>query len=159
MDSWLIVHELEKQYPSPSLHLDDPIVVRIRDHVGSLMKPLQPHLIPKVPVVFLNKVSADYFYETRKKRFGMPLPDLEKNHATEECWELAKAPAKEAGDLLRRHGGPFFLGETGKQQTGYIVFVRCMLIQCSFVCGFHLCWNDGVDQAPRKWLVRAAFSP
>jgi hypothetical protein len=114
MDSWPIAHELEKRYPSPSLHLDNPIVVQVRDHIAEIMKPLIGFTIPNVPVVLLNKRSADYFYETRKKRFGMPLDEVAKTMATQENWESAKAPAKQAGDWLRKNGGPFFLGETGK---------------------------------------------
>ena len=113
MDSWPIALELEKRYPSPPLHLDDPVIVRVRDLISKLREPLQPHFIPKVPSLLAQR-SADYFSETRAKRFGAPLPQVEQEHATEECWEAAKAPAREAGDLLRAHGGPFFLGETGK---------------------------------------------
>lgn len=113
MDSWPIAHELEKQYPSPSLHLDDPVVIQVRDHISNLMGPLIPHLLPRVPLL-LNKPSADYFYETRHKAFGAPLQEVEKTRATEQRWEEAKGPAKEAGALLRKNGGPFFLGETGE---------------------------------------------
>lgn len=113
-DSWPIAHELEKRYPSPSLHLDDPIVAKVRDHIVNIMKPLTGFFIPKVPVVLLNKPSADYFYETRKEKFGMPLSEVEKSMATQENWEKARVPAKEAGDWLREKGGPFFLGETGE---------------------------------------------
>jgi hypothetical protein len=41
------------------------------------------------------------------------LQEWEKNPPA-GCWEKAAGPAKEAGDLLRKHDGPFFLGETGK---------------------------------------------
>jgi hypothetical protein len=114
MDSWPIAYELEKQYPNPSLHLDDPIVVQIRDHISKLMDPLVPLLIPQVPVVLLNKPSADYFYETREQMFGKKLDQVVKETNADECWEKAKAPAREAGDLLRNNGGPYFLGQTGK---------------------------------------------
>ncbi|PVI04228.1 hypothetical protein DM02DRAFT_611662 [Periconia macrospinosa] len=109
MDSWLIAQSLERRYPEPSLHLDDPITVKIRDAISSLMDPLVPHVIPKV-VYLLNKPSADYFNETREKSFGAPLSAVEQS-ANEEHWEKAKAPAKEVGDLLREHEGPFFLGD------------------------------------------------
>ncbi|KAG9186962.1 hypothetical protein G6011_10070 [Alternaria panax] len=112
MDSWPIAFELEKQHPSPSLHLDDPIVVEIRDFIPKLMGPLSPLLIPQVPVVLLNKPSADYFYETREKTFQKPLEQVEKDANVEECWGEAKAAAKEAGDLLRKNGGSYFLGQT-----------------------------------------------
>jgi hypothetical protein len=113
-DSWPIAHELEKRYPSPSLHLDDPIVVQVRDQIGEIMGPIRCFFIPKVPVVLLNKSSADYFFETRKKAFGMELAEVERTQATDEQWEKARAPAKQAGDWLRKNGGPFFLGKTGK---------------------------------------------
>jgi glutathione S-transferase len=111
-DSWPIAHQLEKTYPSPSLHLDDPIVLQIRDHIANLMMPLMAHFIPRVPLI-LPKPSADYFDETRAKLFGAPLSEIAKT-ATEEGWEKAAVAAKEAGDLLRKNGGPFFLGETGR---------------------------------------------
>lgn len=117
MDSWPIAHSLEKQYPTPSLHLDDPIVVKIRDHVAAMLGPLVPLVIPKVPRAVLTKPSAEYFYKTREESFGKPLEQVEKDANVEECWEAAKAPAKETGDLLRKNGGPFFLGETGKLGT------------------------------------------
>jgi hypothetical protein len=43
----------------------------------------------------------------------MPLSQLEAEKGGEQCWEEVKGPVKEAGDLLRKHGGPFFLGERG----------------------------------------------
>ena len=114
MDSWPIALELEKQHPSPSLHFDDPIVVKIRDLQPNLMDPLRSLIIPRVPEAFLNKPSADYFYKTREKLFEKPLEQVEKDANAEECWGKAKAPAKEMGDLLRKSGGPYFLGQTGK---------------------------------------------
>jgi glutathione S-transferase len=114
MDSWLIAHELEKQYPSPSLHLDDPIVVRIRDHIVKLAEPLSPQLHPKIPRRILNKESAEYFNRTREVRFGMPLEQLEREKATEQNWVDVKGPAEEVAELLKKNGGPFFLGDTGE---------------------------------------------
>ncbi|KAF1944445.1 hypothetical protein EJ02DRAFT_452309 [Clathrospora elynae] len=110
MDSWPIAHELEKRYPNPSLHLDDPIVLKIRDHISNMVGPIVPHVIPRIALL-LNKSSADYFYETRKEHFGKSLQDVEKD-APADAWEKAEGPARETGDLLRKHGGPFFLGET-----------------------------------------------
>ena len=114
MDSWPITHELEKQYPSPSLHLDDPVVIRVRDHIAKLAGPLTPQLHPKVPRRILNKVSAEYFDRTREVRFGMPLEQLEKEKGSEQNWVDVKAPAEEIAELLKKNGGPFFLGNTGE---------------------------------------------
>jgi hypothetical protein len=113
-DSWPIAHKLEEIYPSPSLHLDDPIVVQVRDQIDEIMSPIRGFFIPKVPVVLLNKSSADYFFETRKKRFGMELAEVERTLATDEQWEKARAPAEKTGQWLRKNGGPFFLGGTGE---------------------------------------------
>lgn len=110
MDSWAIIQELEKQYPTPSLHLDDPIVDTLRKI--PIVKPIVPHLIPKVPNL-LNKVSADYFYLTREEQFGKPLDQVGRE-AKEEEWDEMKPLAKNIGDLLREKNGPFFLGDTSK---------------------------------------------
>jgi len=112
MDSWKIAQELEKRYPAPSLHMDDPIVQKIRE--VTIMKPLSPHIIPKVPRNLLTKISAEYYELTREERFGMPLEQIEREKGTEQCWEEMKPIARDLGDLLREKGGPFFLGETGK---------------------------------------------
>ena len=123
MDSWIIAQELERRYPAPSLHLDEPIVIQVRNHIGKLLGPMVEHLIPKVPLLLLQR-SADYFYETREQQFGAPLPEVEKT-AGEENWKKAEAPAKEAGDLLRKNGGPFFLGET----VSYADFIFVSFLQ------------------------------
>jgi glutathione S-transferase len=111
MDSLKIAHELERRYPSPSLHLDDPIVDKVR--LAKIFEALIPHIMPKVPRVLLNPVSAEYYELTREEQFGMPLTLFEQEKATEECWEQAKGPIKGMSDLLKKNGGPFFLGDTG----------------------------------------------
>ncbi|KAF2131525.1 hypothetical protein P153DRAFT_365107 [Dothidotthia symphoricarpi CBS 119687] len=111
MDSWSIAQDLEVQVSSASLHLDNPIVERIRDHAGKMMETLVVHFVPKIPSV-LNGPSAEYIDRAREQDFGAPLKEVEREYATEECWEKAKKPATEAGDWLRKNGGPFFLGET-----------------------------------------------
>lgn len=111
MDSWPIAHELEKRFPSPPLHLDSPIVVHIRNGIADIMKPLTGHILPKAPVVILNPRSAEYFNRTREARFGKSLKELERETATEQAWRDVEGPAREFGELLRKEGGPFFLGE------------------------------------------------
>jgi glutathione S-transferase len=112
MDSWPIAHTLESLYPSPSLHLSNPIVIKIRDHIPNIMKPLTGFTIPKAPTKLLNPRAAEYFNETRKERFGMSLVEVEEKTATDEKWEEARKPVMEAADWLKSSGGPFFLGET-----------------------------------------------
>lgn len=158
MDSWPIAHELEKRYPSPSLHLDDPIVIQVRDNIRQLMGPLIGYLLPKVPVVLLNPPSAEYFNRTREVSFGKPLPEVAKETATEQAWKDAEAPAKMFGDLLRKNGGPFFLGKTVSYAdfifVGFLqmakrlddeVFKRVLALDEAF---------PKVFEASKKWLEK-----
>lgn len=119
MDSWKIIHEIEKRYPAPSLHLDEPIVEWIRLHISKLQKPLSPNVIPKVSRNLLNEPSRVFFERTRHVRFGMPLADYEKERGGEKPWEEVKEPAEEVAERLRKNGGPFFLGE----QVSYADFI------------------------------------
>jgi hypothetical protein len=148
MDSWPIAHSLEKQYPSPSLHINNPIAEQVVNLLAKLRTPLMPALLPKVPVVLLPNISADYFNRTRKERFGMSLQEFEKTKTADECLEEAKQPAKETGDLLRKHGGPYFLGETGRSCMVLVAFVRRVLILSSFVRGLHPRQSDPDDRTP-----------
>ncbi|KAF2472248.1 uncharacterized protein BDR25DRAFT_333615 [Lindgomyces ingoldianus] len=112
MDSWKIAIELEKRYPSPSLHIDDPIVVQVRNLIPEIMGPLQPNIIPKVPRMLLNPPSVEYFERTRKERYGMSLSQVEEDRGGEPSWKAAEQPINEIADLLKKKGGPFFLGKT-----------------------------------------------
>ncbi|KAL5378353.1 hypothetical protein PMIN03_000597 [Paraphaeosphaeria minitans] len=154
MDSWHIVHALEKQYPTPSLHLDDPIVEKVRNI--SVLGPIVEHLMPKVPNL-LTSISSEYFYRTREIMFGKPLQQVEAE-ATEEQWEDMRAKAKEVGDLLRKKGGPFFLGETVSYAD--VCFVTCLKfleILDEGVFERYLALDEAfpkVYKASRKWLAR-----
>ncbi|CAO2650788.1 Nn.00g020800.m01.CDS01 [Neocucurbitaria sp. VM-36] len=157
MDSWLIAQELEKRYPSPSLHFHNPIAVQAQGHVDKLKEALILHLIPKVPSL-LNKPSADYYYETREKSFGAPLQEVERKSATEECWENAKGPAKEAGDLLRQNGGPFFSGESVSYADFiFVSFLHCMRRVSSDLFERTLALDSAfpkVYEASKQWLEK-----
>jgi len=70
--------------------------------------------IPKIPRNLLNPPSAEYLDRTRLARFGMSLPQLEKETGGDSAWEAAKPALKELGAILRAEGGPFVLGKTGE---------------------------------------------
>ena len=54
--------------------------------------------------------SAEYFRETRSKRFGMPLDELEKSEkGGETAWKNLSEPLGEIAGLLKKSSGPFFL--------------------------------------------------
>lgn len=112
MDSRKIATELEQRYPSPSLHLDSPVLKQVEEMIPKLMMPLVAVLMPKIPRNILNPPSAEYFERTRAERFGKTLTELEKDSGGEKAWDQVGAPLKEMGDMLKAKGGPFALGET-----------------------------------------------
>lgn len=89
------------------------------------MKPVIGFFIPRVPVELLNDRSAEYFYATRKERFGKELSEVARTLATEENWEKGREPAKQVGEWLREKEGPFFLGET----VSYADFIFVGMLQ------------------------------
>lgn len=113
MDSWPIAQELEKRYPSPSLHLDDPVTIKIRDQISEILGPIILQFLPNVPDL-LPQRSQEYFHTTRTAAFGKPLSEVRKEALAnaDQGWKAAQEPLKEAADLLKKHDGPFFLGKT-----------------------------------------------
>ena len=69
-DSWLIVQHLEKEHPSPSLHLDSPYLKKVMDTLPKAAGVLRPIFVPRAPRMILNPRSAAYFKETREKGVG-----------------------------------------------------------------------------------------
>ncbi|CAD6569057.1 MAG: hypothetical protein ASARMPREDX12_002045 [Alectoria sarmentosa] len=112
MDSRKIADVLEKKHPSPSLHLDSPILKKVEELAPQCVMPLGPVFIPRVPRFMLNSRSAEYFERTREARFGMSLSQLEKEKGGESAWKAAEPKWKELGTLLKAEGGPFFMGKT-----------------------------------------------
>ncbi|KAL1607688.1 hypothetical protein SLS60_002623 [Paraconiothyrium brasiliense] len=155
MDSWKIVTELEKQYPTPSLHLDHPIVEKLRSL--PVVMPIISHLLPKVPKNLLSNVSAEYFYLTREASYGKPLTQMEAE-AKEEAWEEMKPVAKEIGDLLREEGGPFFLGETvSYADVIFVTFLKFMEVLDEGIFQRYLALDPTfakVYEASKKWVAR-----
>ncbi|KAF3000214.1 hypothetical protein E8E13_007113 [Curvularia kusanoi] len=114
MDSWPIAQELEKRYPEPSLHLDDPVTIKIRDMISTeILGPIFLQFLPYVPTI-LPERSQEYFYKTRTAAFGKPISEVHKEALAngEEGWKKTEEALAEVVDLLKKHDGPFFLGQT-----------------------------------------------
>lgn len=113
MDSWPIVQHLEKENPTPSLHLDSPYLKKIQDLMPKLMPTLSPIYLPAVPRLLLNDKSAKYFRETREKRVGMPLDEFEKSDkGGPAAFKAAKPYLEEVVAMLKENeSGPFFMGK------------------------------------------------
>jgi glutathione S-transferase len=114
MDSKAIALRLEKDYPSPSLHMDSPILPEIGKIVAGINGPLRGVWIQKVPQNLLNEPSQEYFVRTREKRLGMNLAKVAETTGGEEAWMEALPKIKSLGEVLKKNRGPFIDGETGR---------------------------------------------
>jgi len=111
MDSLSIAQKIEEIQPQPSLHLDSEYITRTQGAVGKLLGQLAPIAMPRVPEMLLNPSSAEYFEETRAKRFGMPLSELAKSDEARDAWQNAQPALEEITAILRENGGgPYVLG-------------------------------------------------
>ncbi|KAK5141931.1 hypothetical protein LTR04_002392, partial [Oleoguttula sp. CCFEE 6159] len=125
MDSREIADALEKHHPSPSLRLDSPILPKVEAIIGRAMMPLAGVVMPRIPKQLLSEPSEEYFERTRAARFGMSLAQFEKEKGGDGAWEAAKPAIEEMAELLKKEGGPYFMGKT----VSYADFVVVSLLQ------------------------------
>ena len=114
MDSKAIALRLEKDYPSPSMHLDSPILPEVEKIVLSINAALRGVWCPKVPAKLLNEPSQEYFVRTREERFGIKFENMAETMGGEEAWTEALPGVKALGEILKKNRGPFVDGETGR---------------------------------------------
>ena len=112
MESKKIAAELERRYPSPPLHLDSPLLLKIDELKNQAITVLRAVLMPDVHLL-LNERSDQYFVPTREAKFGMSMSQL-KEKGGDHSWTKAEPTIKEVGELLRAEGGPFLMGKTGE---------------------------------------------
>jgi glutathione S-transferase len=113
MDSKAIATTIDALHPTPPIHLDSPILGKVEALIPRIMPQMAPIIMPRIPRNVLNEASALYFEETRAKRFGMPLNELEKEKGGEKAWKDAEPVLKELASLLNETKGPYFMGEEG----------------------------------------------
>lgn len=114
MDSRKIAEALERLQPQPSLHMHrGELIDRTQKAVLGGQMGLAPIVMPRVPEHILPPRSAEYFRETRGKRFGMPLAELAKSdRAGEAAWKNAEPHLNEIKEILSENGdGPYVLGK------------------------------------------------
>ncbi|KAI1313977.1 putative glutathione S-transferase [Xylaria venustula] len=149
MDSKLIVAELEKRYPSPSLliNLDSPLYKRYIEQLAPLFNDaLRPIYILGVPTRLLKEVNHDYWHESRAEWCGMPLEQYVRENSAEDAYKAAAPYMRSISALLRENDtGPFFLGDT----VSYIDFVHA---------GFLLMFRQLVDDIFQP-LLEASGDP
>ncbi|KAI3318486.1 thioredoxin-like protein [Xylariaceae sp. AK1471] len=134
MDSKIIAQEIEKQYPSPSIHYDSPIRQKFFDILTNAFIELRPVFIPLVPKRLLKEVNHAYWQKTRDAHVreaynGMSLEQLEKELGGEKAYNAASPHLKDITALLKENDqGPFFMGKTVSYtdfvHAGFLIMMR-----------------------------------
>ncbi|KAL7926957.1 hypothetical protein ACQKWADRAFT_279127 [Trichoderma austrokoningii] len=113
IESGKIAEAIEKKYPSPTVHLDSPIVGRVGALVDKCMPAMHPNILHKFSQAVLSEKSYDYWVGNYTEKLGMPLAEYERRLGGEKSWAEALPPLIELTGLLkqRQAEGPFFLGK------------------------------------------------
>ncbi|KAI1128795.1 putative glutathione S-transferase [Nemania abortiva] len=113
MDSWVIAQELEKQYPTPDLHLDSPLRQKYMDELSGVFRGLRPEMILRVPNLLLKEVNHDYWHKTRSAFVGMPLEKFVQEGGGPQAYKTAAPSLQNMTAMLKENDkGVFFLGDT-----------------------------------------------
>jgi len=114
MDSSKIIAALETFSPTPSLHLESDILHQVEEQIPNVRGALAAYWMPNIPRDILGPRSAEYFYRTRAERIGKSLQEMEKRglEKPDKGWEDARPAIEKMAELLKKNGGPFFMGST-----------------------------------------------
>ncbi|CAN8096335.1 unnamed protein product [Discula destructiva] len=129
MDSAIIAAVIEKDHPSPSLHLDSPYLEHLNEILTPQIMPvLRGNYTPLVPKRLLNEPSVGYFTREREKRVGMTLDLLEKTEGGDLGFARAEPLLHQVTGWLKENEGPFFMGATISYAdfvwAGFLIFFR-----------------------------------
>ena len=159
MDSLAIAQKLESLHPSPSLHLDNGLHLKVGPIFGKIGAPLLPVFMPRIGRDVIVESSVPYFQEARKKAFGMSLDEFEKMKGGEQAWQAAQPGVEDLKAFLAEHkqdDGPFVLGS----QVSYVDFVIVAFMEAFRRIGEELferlVGNDeslrNIHKACERWL-------
>ncbi|KAK3335253.1 hypothetical protein B0T19DRAFT_405919 [Cercophora scortea] len=129
MDSYKIADELEKQHPSPPLHLGAPVQLRLVELLKRVHPPFFGIVSTGVPKNLLSAASIPYWYRTRGEDVGMPLDEYTRLKGGEVALAAMAPHMRAITDLLKETpDGPFFMGKevsyTDFIWAGFLIFVR-----------------------------------
>ena len=110
MESTAIAEKLESLFPSPSLHLDSPILPKTRALFNKVLGPLHGSWMPGVATNLLPPRSKEFFDRTRAERLGKPLSQVSEEFDLEEGFKKATPALQELAALLKETEGPYFMG-------------------------------------------------
>ena len=109
-DSADIVKYINDSYPEPAVDIDGPINAAFGELKNKPGPPFSAIVLTVVPDR-LAEVSAVYFRATRKAWLGCSLEERRHKRIEEGAWTEMEEWANEVRGLLRKKGGPLFLGE------------------------------------------------
>lgn len=130
-DSRKIAELLERDHPSPSLHLDAPVLKQLEETVAELMPKIRGIYMPTVHkrILHQDQRNLDYWVATREQRSGKSLDELWRTEGGDN-WQAGAEPVlrKVTAMLKENDKGPFFLGDTVSYAdfvwAGLLIFVR-----------------------------------
>ncbi|TDZ16441.1 Glutathione S-transferase-like protein ustS [Colletotrichum orbiculare MAFF 240422] len=112
-DSAVIVTELESLYPFPALNLDSDLQNEADRVTFMTCMPLFAIYMPEVARSIIEESTVPTFNNSREKRFGMTLEELERARGGEQAWKAAEPGMSAMKNLLtsrKMDEGPFILG-------------------------------------------------
>nr|POE47889.1 hypothetical protein CFP56_01217 [Quercus suber] len=113
MESRQIANEIEKLYPEPSAHIDDPVHVRVQRTWQKVIMVLQAVLVPRMPRECLSGSTIQFHRNARAKTYGTSLEEYEARAGGDPCWQAAAPHLKAFAQILNENtDGPFCLGKT-----------------------------------------------
>ena len=115
--------------------------------------PARMHLVPKI----LNERSVEYFERTRAEAYGKSLQELAKTDGGEKAWTEALPGIKALGELLKKEGGPYFMGKTRKSYSSIltnILLIKALASYADFVIVGMLQFYKRIDMAVYERVVK-----
>jgi hypothetical protein len=127
MESLNIAKALEKRFPEPSLHLDDPKLPKVLELVDKIMFCIAPNMLPEVYMSIVPDASKPYWHESRLRWFGIEIMEMKRLHGGEGCYDTAAAPLREVTGLLKDNAdNPWFSRDTaGFTDIVWVAFLLC----------------------------------
>lgn len=113
MDSHVIAKELEKRYPSPSLHHDEVMQAEIENAIQNVFTSVCVEAWIQLVHGVLPERSAVWWRQNREKRLAMSLEAYVAQSKSGDADKAAGQSIRELHDVIaryRRDDGPFVLG-------------------------------------------------
>ncbi|KAF4953663.1 hypothetical protein FSARC_12348 [Fusarium sarcochroum] len=158
MGSRAIARALEDRFSMPSLHLGTKGTLRIEELAEKLLiasRPLWAYLLPER---ILTQSSAQYYTDTRTKRFGMNLELYCATHVSQQLWNELDDICGDIGDSLAKSSGPFLRGHAPSYGDFSIVAVLRFFNSADPAMFDHFCTVEPqlrkLYKACDQWLER-----